>query len=96
MHRSRLAGSISDCQTGDHDAAEQIQIACRGSDADRDNRDIETDDLEAEVARLKRLGAGRTRLLKRWWAMGAPNGQRLCMVRPQHPGFLALISERRT
>jgi predicted enzyme related to lactoylglutathione lyase len=45
--------------------------------------DIETDDVEAEVARLERLGARRIAFVKRWWVMEAPTGQRFCVVRPQ-------------
>lgn len=49
--------------------------------------DIETDDLEAEVARLEKLGAKRIRFVKRWWVMEAPTGQRFCVVNPQRPDF---------
>jgi predicted enzyme related to lactoylglutathione lyase len=45
--------------------------------------DIETDDIEAEVARLEQLGARRVQFVKRWWVMEAPTGQRFCVVRPQ-------------
>jgi predicted enzyme related to lactoylglutathione lyase len=45
--------------------------------------DIETDDVEAEVARLEQLGARRVQFVKRWWVMEAPTGQRFCVVRPQ-------------
>jgi hypothetical protein len=45
--------------------------------------DIETDDIEAEVARLEKLGAKRIEKMKTWWVMEAPTGQRFCVVRPQ-------------
>ncbi|MGD9508939.1 MAG: VOC family protein [Geminicoccaceae bacterium] len=45
--------------------------------------DIETDDVEAEVARLEALGAKRVQQIKTWWVMEAPTGQRLCVVEPQ-------------
>jgi len=45
--------------------------------------DIETDNLEAEVARLEALGAKRVGFVKRWWVMEAPTGQRFCVVGPQ-------------
>ena len=45
--------------------------------------DIESDDLEAEVARLERLGAKRIKFLKRWWLMQAPTGQVFCVINPQ-------------
>jgi RimJ/RimL family protein N-acetyltransferase/predicted enzyme related to lactoylglutathione lyase len=51
--------------------------------------DIETDDIEAEVARLERLHARRVAQVKRWWVMEAPTGQRFCVVGPQRPDFAA-------
>ncbi len=45
--------------------------------------DIETDDLDAEVARLEKLGARRVAWVKNWWVMQAPTGQRFCVVKPQ-------------
>ena len=47
--------------------------------------DIETDDLDAEVARLEKLGAKRIGFVKHWWVMEAPTGQRFCVVKPQRP-----------
>ena len=47
--------------------------------------DIETDDLDAEVARLEALGARRAAFVQRWWVMEAPTGQRFCVV--QHHGW---------
>jgi hypothetical protein len=43
--------------------------------------DIETDDLEAEVARLEALGAIRVANVHSWVVMEAPTGQRFCVVR---------------
>src|ERR1700733_3369122 len=45
--------------------------------------DIETDDVEAEVARLVKLGAKRVGMVRNWCVMQAPTGQRFCVVR-QH------------
>lgn len=45
--------------------------------------DIETDDVEAEVARLVKLGAKRVCAVRDWWVLEAPTGQRFCVV-PQH------------
>jgi catechol 2,3-dioxygenase-like lactoylglutathione lyase family enzyme len=42
--------------------------------------DVETDDLDAEVARLEALGARRVAFVERWWVMEAPTGQRFCVV----------------
>jgi hypothetical protein len=45
--------------------------------------DIETDDLDAEVARLEQLGATRLRFVKRWWLMQAPSGHVFCVTNRQ-------------
>jgi predicted enzyme related to lactoylglutathione lyase len=45
--------------------------------------DIETDDLDAEVARLEALGATKVKFRKRWYVMQAPTGHRFCVVRQQ-------------
>ena len=42
--------------------------------------DIETDDVEAEAARLEKLGAKRIKQVRTWWVMEAPTGQRFCVV----------------
>ncbi|MDJ0945467.1 MAG: VOC family protein [Kiloniellales bacterium] len=55
--------------------------------ASRAHLDIETDDVEAEVARLEKLGAKRIAQVKRWWVMEAPSGHRFCVVRPQTGDF---------
>ena len=49
--------------------------------------DIESDDIEAEVARLERLGAKRVENFKRWVVMQAPTGHRFCIVRKQSMAF---------
>jgi len=49
--------------------------------------DIETDDIEAEVARLENLGARRVADIRRWVVMEAPTGQRFCVVNPQRANF---------
>jgi predicted enzyme related to lactoylglutathione lyase len=49
--------------------------------------DIETDDLEAEAARLEKLGAKRIAAIKRWIVMEAPSGHRFCIVNPQRSDF---------
>ncbi len=42
--------------------------------------DIESDDVEAEVARLEKLGAKRITAIKNWVVLEAPTGQRFCVV----------------
>jgi predicted enzyme related to lactoylglutathione lyase len=49
--------------------------------------DIQADDIEAEVARLEKLGAKRVQKIKRWVVMEAPTGQRFCVVRASSPQF---------
>jgi len=51
--------------------------------------DIEADDIEAEVARLERLGATRVANVKTWVVMEAPTGHRFCVIRVQSPDFEA-------
>jgi hypothetical protein len=51
--------------------------------------DIETDDVESEVARLEKLGAKRIEKVQTWWVMEAPTGQRFCVIRPQRERFPA-------
>ncbi len=47
----------------------------------RAHLDIETDHIEAEVARLEALGARRIAFVReRWWVMQAPTGHRFCVV----------------
>ena len=53
----------------------------------RAHLDIETDDKEAEVARLEKLGAKRIAQVKNWWVMEAPSGHRFCVVNPQTNDF---------
>ena len=115
-HRSRLAGFIIDCETGDLDAAAAfwsgalgLPVADAYSEGDaayaelanapgdlqievqkvahpsRVHLDIESDDLDAEAARLEKLGAWKIEFRKRWWIMEAPTGQRFCVVRMKHP-----------
>uniref|UniRef100_B8HQB6 VOC domain-containing protein n=1 Tax=Cyanothece sp. (strain PCC 7425 / ATCC 29141) TaxID=395961 RepID=B8HQB6_CYAP4 len=49
--------------------------------------DIETDDIEAEVSRLEKLGAKRLRQVQNWWVMEAPTGHRFCVVPAYRSNF---------
>jgi catechol 2,3-dioxygenase-like lactoylglutathione lyase family enzyme len=49
--------------------------------------DIETDDREAEAARLEALGARIVKRVKDWIVMEAPTGHRFCLVSPQGDDF---------
>lgn len=42
--------------------------------------DIESDDIEQEIARLEGLGARRIKSIRDWCVMQAPTGQRFCVV----------------
>jgi predicted enzyme related to lactoylglutathione lyase len=67
---------------------EEVHIEVQKVDhASRVHLDIETDDIEAEVARLEDLGARRIANIRRWVVMEAPTGQRFCVVRPQRANF---------
>ena len=71
--------SLSDTPAGMYIAVQKV-----GHDS-RVHLDIETDDLDAEVARLEALGARRVAFVRRWWVMEAPTGQRFCVVRMKDP-----------
>lgn len=69
-------------------AAGQLPVLVQAVDhPSRVHLDIETDNVDAEVARLEKLGAQRVKQVKTWWVMQAPTGQRFCVVRPQTPDF---------
>jgi predicted enzyme related to lactoylglutathione lyase len=71
-------------------AADQPHLEVQQVDhPSRVHLDIEADDLEAEVARLERLGAKRIGPVRTWYVMEAPTGQRFCVVRPQRADFAA-------
>ncbi len=62
----------------------EVQKVNHGS---RVHLDIETDNIEAEVARLESLGASRISDIHSWVVMEAPTGQRFCIVNPQRANF---------
>lgn len=69
-------------------ADEPIILLQKVEHASRVHLDIETDDLDAEVARLERLGARRIAFVReRWWVMEAPSGHRFCVVHAQRTSF---------
>jgi hypothetical protein len=49
--------------------------------------DIETDDREAECARLKAAGAREVARIRDWIVLEAPTGHRFCLVKPQTADF---------
>jgi predicted enzyme related to lactoylglutathione lyase len=62
----------------------EVQIVSHPS---RVHLDIETDDIDAEVRRLEKLGAKRIHAIQTWWVMEAPTGQRFCVVRAASKSF---------
>ena len=49
--------------------------------------DIETDDIDAEVVRLEKLGAVRIAAIRDFVVLEAPTGQRFCVVPVIREGF---------
>jgi hypothetical protein len=89
---SAALGAEVDPATDDPDYAELgevipgfIFMVQRVGAAGRVHLDIETDDVEAEVARLEELGAARVEQIKSWWVMKDPAGLLFCVVRVQNP-----------
>jgi predicted enzyme related to lactoylglutathione lyase len=71
-------------------AADEVHIEVQQVEhPSRVHLDIETDDVEAEVARLEKLGARRIGPVRSWYLMEAPTGQRFCVVRVQRADFAA-------
>jgi predicted enzyme related to lactoylglutathione lyase len=88
MPVSELAGSENASYRGLTDAEHGLDIEVQAVDhPSRVHLDIETDDIEAEVGRLERLGAKKVEQVKGWWVMQAPTGQRFCVVRARRPDF---------
>lgn len=70
------------------DPNEQLHIEVQSvSHPSRVHLDIETDDVEAEVSRLEKLGASRVQKVNTWWVMEAPTGQRFCVVMARGEAF---------
>jgi hypothetical protein len=62
--------------------------------APRVHLDIHTDDLDAEVTRLERLGAERVCQVQSWWVMRDPAGLVFCVL-PEPPGSLTGANAQR-
>ena len=73
---------------GGHCTGLQVSLQRIGSNS-RFHLDIETDDVEAEVQRLEKLGARRHEHVNAWWVMEAPSGHYFCVVPVQSDDFLA-------
>lgn len=62
---------------------EPLMLIQKVNHPSRVHLDIESDDVEAEVKRLEKLGARRVQQVQTWWVLEAPTGQRFCVVKPQ-------------
>jgi predicted enzyme related to lactoylglutathione lyase len=70
------------------DPREELHVEVQKvSHPSRVHLDIESDDVEAEAARLEKLGARRIEKIHTWWVMEAPTGQRFCVVRKASRDF---------
>jgi hypothetical protein len=65
----------------------------RVQDTSRIHLDIETDDVEAEVQRLEKLGARRKEFIETWWVMEAPSGHLFCVIPSDSADALAQAHE---
>lgn len=77
-------GKYAELRTDDD---EPILLLQKVGHESRIHLDIETDDIEAEAARLEKLGAKKIEFRKRWWVMEAPSGHRFCVCRQQRDPF---------
>jgi predicted enzyme related to lactoylglutathione lyase len=88
-----LPGSEGDIYKRLEDRQHGLHIEVQAvSHPSRVHLDIETDDIEAEVQRLEKLGARRVEAVHSWWVMEAPTGQRFCVVKASSPEFDAKAS----
>jgi predicted enzyme related to lactoylglutathione lyase len=70
------------------DKTGQLHIEVQSVDhASRVHLDIETDNIPAEVERLRALGAEVVEHIHSWCVMQAPTGQRFCVVRKDSEHF---------
>ncbi len=70
------------------DPTEHLHVEVQSvSHASRVHLDIETDNIDAEVERLEKLGATRVKQIHTWWVMQAPTGQRFCVVKQCSKNF---------
>ena len=76
------------------DPREQLHIEVQAvAHESRVHLDIETDNIDAEVARLEAIGATKVKQIHSWWVMQAPTGQRFCVVRTKSkPSEFAVIA----
>jgi len=71
-------------KTGPDDPQIELQQVTHPS---RVHIDIETDNVEAEVSRLEKLGAKKVEKVSSWWVMEAPTGHRFCVIVAESSAF---------
>jgi hypothetical protein len=78
-----------------HDPASPNHVLVQRLDSgeSRVHLDLETDDMEAEIARLERAGATRVERFERWQVMRDPTGMPFCVIPPQSEDFDRLARE---
>lgn len=95
---ARAVGQLPDAATSEHSEFTRlaqlgngIVLAHQrlGAGEPRMHLDIETDDVDAEVARLETLGAQRLRQVDELWQMRDPAGLVFCVVPVQSDDFPA-------
>lgn len=84
VHQDPAEENYVGLRTGDNDLHTEVQKVDHPS---RVHIDIETDDIEAEAARLEGLGAKRLKGVRDWVVMEAPTGHRFCVVNVQRGNF---------
>ena len=82
----RLTDGGKYAELDDADAEPRVILQAVDHDS-RVHLDIETDDQEAERARLEAAGAREVARIRDWIVMEAPSGHRFCLVPPQTRGF---------
>lgn len=85
-HEDPAEQNYIELRTAPNDTHVEVQ---RVEHPSRVHIDIETDDIDAEVERLEKLGARRLERIRTWVVMEAPTGQRFCVVPPQRSAFEA-------
>ena len=85
----REARILEDGKYAEFDDADQSpRVILQAVDHDpRVHLDIETEDREAECARLTAAGAREVARVRDWIVMQAPTGHRFCVVRQQRKPF---------
>ncbi len=77
---------------GEAETGINLYVQGIGDDQPRVHLDIETDDVDAEVARLAALGATEVARIKTWVVMKDPVGNAFCVIRVQSPDAFAAHS----